>query len=281
MTSDLDPDRESALRRRLASFADVIVLPPADGEVPPEASVPESVRDRPHGPRRPVVLAAAAATVAVAGAAGVLALTDGDRGDDTEAGTTTSAGEATTGTVASGDCEPRVAEDGVIASGPTEGGGWEVRVSGAPPRVTSEVIVDGAPAGGTMTDELSRAPVVNEGYFPISAEVGEDRAIVYGEVPRETAVVEVVTTGGGVPTACPVTVPNDELIAWFGLSLPAGDHPSGVRALDAGGRVLASGDFPIDGPFSVEFGGSFLTDLTADPALVDLPLGGTEIEPAP
>src|SRR5690606_21264418 len=128
------------LRRRLASFADVIVLPPAaDGEVPPEASGLGSVRDRPHRPRRPVVLAAAAATVAVAGAAGVLALTDGDRDDNTEAGTTASAAEATTGTVASGDCEPRVAEDGVIASGPTEGGGaWEVRVSGAPPHVATD-----------------------------------------------------------------------------------------------------------------------------------------------
>lgn len=288
MTRDLDPERESALRRRLASFGDAIAVPPADdgsGDALSDATVATDlalVRQDPRGPDRrgrPVVLAAAAATVMVAAAAGALTLTRGD--DDTEA---TSATTATTSAAGVGTCEPRVAEDGVIASGPTEGGsGWAVRVSGAPPHVATNVIVDGASAGGTMNDELSRAPLVNNGTFSLNAGISEQGGIVYGEVPRETAIVEVTTDEGTPLTACPVTVPTDELIAWFGLSLPPGVHPTGARALDPTDQVLASGEINWDRAPGIpgEGPGSVGTYMTADPALVDLPLGGTEMELPP
>ena len=284
MTTDLDPEREAALRRRLASFGEAIVVPPTtdgSGEDRTEATDLALVRERPHRQRRPLVLAAAAATVTVAGAAGVLALADRDGADDTEATTATSAGTAS---AAPGDCEPRVAEDGVIASGPTEGGGWEVRVYGEPPHVGTAVSVDGAPAGGTMSDEMSRAPLVNNGAFALNAGLSDERGIVYGEIPRATAVVEVTTDEGGVQSACPVTVPTDELIAWFGLSLPPGVHPTGARALDTAGQALASGEIGWEPPPGIPDAGppgAIGAHMTADPALVDLPLGGTEMELPP
>lgn len=285
MTSDLDPAHEAAVRRRLTSFGDAIVVPPAmdgSGDDRTEATDLALVGERPHRQRRPLVLAAAAATVTVAGAAGVLALADRDGSDDTEATTATSA--ATT-PAAPDDCEPRLADDGVIASGPTEGGsGWDVRVYGEPPHVGTAVTVDGAPAGGTMNDEMSRAPLVNNGAFSLSAGLSDEGGIVYGEIPRATAVVEVTTDDGGVQSACPVTVPTDELIAWFGLSLPPGIHPTGARALDAQGQILASGEIdwaPPPGLPDAEPPGSVGTYMTADPALVDLPLGGTEMELPP
>ena len=223
------------------------------------------------------MLAGAAAAATVVGAAGVLALAGGGDGD-TEAAT------APNPAAAPGACEPRVAEDGVIASGPTENGsGWEVRVYGEPPDVGTAVTVDGAPVDGTMDDELSRAPLVNDGKFSLNAGVTDEGGIVYGEIPRATAVVEVTTDDGGVLSACPATVPTDELIAWFGLSLPPGVHPTGARALDAQGQILASGEIDWSPPGLPDAGppGAVGTHMTADPALVDLPLGGTEMELPP
>ena len=285
MTSDLDPAREAAVRRRLASFGDAIAVPTAadgpgddlnDATGTTDLALVREGPDR-HGPsRRPLVLAAAAATVVVAGAAGALTLTGGDD-DDTEAAT---ASTATTSAAGLGSCGPRVAEDGVIASGPTQGGGsWEVRVSGAPPHVATNVIVDGASTSGLMHDEMSRPALVNAGHFSLGVDLNHEDSIVYGEVPRETAVVEITTDDGGVLSACPVTAPTDDLIAWFGLSLPAGTQPTGARALDPAGQVLASGDLswePHPGIPDAE-PGAIGTAMTADPALVDLPLGGTEM----
>jgi hypothetical protein len=154
-----------------------------------------------------------------------------------------------------------------------------VRVHGEPPNVGTSVLVDGSPAGGTQGDLQSRAPLVNAGMFELYAGVSEQGGIVYGQVPLATASVEVTTDHGNVVSVCPVTVPTDDLIAWFGLSLPPGTRPVEARALNVAGRVLASGDFAglglDEGPSAVG------THMTVDPALVSLPLGGTALELPP
>ena len=295
MKPDLDPRLEAAARRRLTSFGEAIAVPateaPGSTDISGESDATEMadlalVRGDAHGPRRRLVLVGAAASVTVlAAAAGGLTLAAGDdRADEDDDATTES---SAVGEPPAAECTARVADDGVIASGPTGAGGsgWEVRVFGEPPHVGTSVVVDGVPAGGTQDDVLSRAPLVNHGAFSLNAGVSEQGGIVYGEIPRETATVEVTTDQGDTVSGCPVTVPTDDLVAWFGLGLPPGVLPADARALDAQGRVLASGELdwePPPGLPDTEGPGTIGTHMTADPALVDLPLGGTEIEvPAP
>jgi hypothetical protein len=292
---DLDPRLEAAARRRLTSFAEAIAVPPATdapgrsdatgGSDTNEVTDLPLVRSDAHSPRRRLVLVGAAASVTVlAAAAGGLALArDDDRAGEDDRATTDS---SVAGDPPAEDCTPRVADDGVIASGPTAAGGsgWEVQVFGEPPHVGTSVVVDGVPAGGMQHDLLSRATLVNHGAFSLNAGMSEQGGIVYGELPRETATVEVTTDQGDAVSACPVTVPTDDLVAWFGLALAPGVLPADARALDAQRRVLASGEFDFEPPPGLpdaEGPASVGTHMTADTALVDLPLGGTDIEVPP
>jgi hypothetical protein len=185
--------------------------------------------------------------------------------------------EAVTGPVSSGACEPRTADDGLVAAGTLDDDGrWEVRSQGEPPNETTFAFVDGERVGGFMGDERSQPGRINEGLLPLNVDVTERGVLVYGEVPLATANIEVSFEGGDVAHACPVTVPTDDVVAYFGAALPPGTRPTEARALDRQKRVLASGvlsGLPLDAVPS-----SALTTMNVDPALVALPLGGTRVE---
>jgi hypothetical protein len=284
MSRELDPTLEAAARRRLSSFAAAIAVPPATAPAPAVAPTDVSNRDdgdgTDHGdplppstgwPRRralALVGATAAGVTALAVAAAVVtAGGDGSR-------------QTVTGPPQGQPCPSRAADDGVIASGPTPSGGtWEVRVDGEPPNGRSWVVVHGEVVGGTQGDILSRAPVVNDGLLPLNSELTRQGGIVWGQVPVTTDHVEVTTDDGDLATACPVAVPTDDLVEWFGLALPRGSRPADVRALDVGGRVLAAGDLGEVVIDQVPSGAG--TQMTVDPSLVPLPLGGTAVDVPP
>jgi hypothetical protein len=267
MAPDLDPELEAAARRRLTALATAITVPPATA--PPGVQdhvpdrLPEQPGSRPH-PRRSLLAAGAAAfaaiTVAAVGAAVLAGRDDGP-------------GQVATTPGAAASCDPLVATDGVVASGALpDGGRWDVLVAGAPPLVATTPRVDGAPVGGSMSDEASRASLVNRGEFGISAELTDRGTIVWGDVPRATDHVE-VTVDGAAATACPAAAPTDQLVRYFGIALPRGPHTTDIEvtAFDARGRILASAALEQTTLREVPRGSH--RNMTADPSLVPLPLG--------
>lgn len=294
MARDLDPVLEDAARRRLSELADAFAVPPAaaeaatdaasdhrliardpgGGPVPDGAPVPSGTAGLRHAaPRRRRPLVAAAVTVALAAAAtGMAVAVAGDDEPEPRAGTVTD------------DCAPRVAEDGVIGRGTTPGGDeWSVRVQGAPPAERTTVLLNGQRAGETWGDEDSWATIVSAGMLPLHVEVTEDGLLVHGQIPRETSVVEVRADQGGgdeaVAHACPVTVPSNDLLGFFVMTLPPGTSPTEARALDDEGRALATADLSVLNLDVVPSGAG--TTMNVDPDLVPLPLGGLDVELPP
>jgi hypothetical protein len=283
MSRELDPTLEAAARRRLSSLAASIAVSPATApaDLTDRANGGDSAdsADGDHGdplpsptnrPRRRALVLVGTAAAGVTALAVAALLAGDDEGRQTVTGPPPGAGS----------CPSEVADDGVIASGPTPSGGtWEVRVGREPPNVASWAVVDGVRVGGSLGDILSRAPVVNDGMLPLNSELTRQGGIVWGQVPVTTDHVEVSTDDGDVVTACPVAVPTDDLVDWFGLALPPGSRPDDVRALDVGGRVLAAGDLGDVILDEVPSGAG--TQMTVDPSLVPLPLGGTAVEVPP
>jgi hypothetical protein len=264
MDRDLDPALEDAARRRLTALAAAIAVPPATA--PPGVAGDPALPKPRREPRRPLLLAGVGAVgaVAVAAAVGAAVLTGRDDGDS----------QVTTSPGIGVPCDPKVADDGIVASGTLpDGGRWEVQVHGEPPLVTTVALIDGAVVGRTDGDERSRAPVVDRGYFGIHAERTERGTVVWGEVPL-TADHVAVRADDETTVACPTIVPADDLVGYFGVALPPGlemdETGIAVEAVDLQGRVLASGTLDRTTLREVPMGSH--SHMTVDPSLVPLPL---------
>lgn len=271
MRRDPHPSREAAARRRLTALADAIAVPPpaplgAGPDRRPAASAGERARRR-----RPALVAAAVGAAAAALVTALLVVGPGGDG-----------GPGTGVTPAAADSCGGHAADGVVGAGTlADGTTWRVRVDGPPPDRYTGAQVGGEEIGAVAHDARSWPGLVDEGLLSLDARVTDRAVLVFGETPVGTARVRIALHDGTAVSVCPVAVRGDhDVVRRYAIALPPSALPTRAQALDGAGRALASGDLThlLDASPS---GGS--TQMTIDPALVSLPLGGTpsEVPPAP
>lgn len=273
MSRNPHPSLEDAARRRITALAEDIAVPPAlprftggHHEVPPGVADLDAGRGR-----RPLVVAGAIAVASAAAAVAVAVQVVGVGGDGPGTGISPAAADT---------CGSEAARDGVVGSGTlADGTSWQVRTQGSPPDQSTFAQVGGEDVGGVAHDGRSWPGLVNEGALTLQISVSDRAALVFGEVPPGATRVRISLGDGTALSVCPVAVPGDgAIVRHFATALPPGAQPARVAALDGTGRILASGDLTplLDASPS---GGA--TDMTIDPRLVSLPLGGMPSQTVP
>lgn len=278
---------ETAARREITRLVDAIdvgaepLRPPADRPTGARSAV-----------RRRMVVAAGLGTVAAA-AAGIVAVAP--------LRTEAPAPDLVIGVSAEGQCEERVAEDGLVAAGVLPGGGvWEFQIEQEGGWLNGWLSIDDRRSGGWGHDDQSWPAVVNAGQLSAELQPIEDGLVVSVLAPPDSAKVTVELVNGRELVMCPVAVPVTTAVEFAAGFIPDGIEVRAIRVEDARGRRIAWADdvptlsssaasrdaderlrakLPADAQLSPghEERSAIGFGLDIDPDLVHLPLGGAAV----